>query len=83
VFWSTYTALLVHVALARDQLGNPNFEANKITRLYEECIQAASSTRWVWALTFASANEALAGRKIAVACGVVAGANARDPSAQM
>jgi hypothetical protein len=59
-FWSTYASLLSHVALARNKQGNPNFEANKITRLYEECIQAARSTRWVWALTFASANEALA-----------------------
>jgi hypothetical protein len=60
VFWSTYASLLTHVAQARNKQGNPNFEANKITRLYEECIQAALSTRWVWVLTFASANEALA-----------------------
>jgi hypothetical protein len=58
-FWSIYSSLLEFVALARGKQGEPNLEANKITRLYEECIQAAGSTRWVWALTFASANEAL------------------------
>jgi hypothetical protein len=38
----------------------PNFEPNKITRLYQECILAARGSRWVWALTFASSIEGLA-----------------------
>ena len=58
-FWSTYTRLLTLIARARGKDGSPNFESNKITRLYEECIQAARGSRWVWALTFASSIEAL------------------------
>ncbi|MGA8498336.1 MAG: hypothetical protein WB764_22810 [Xanthobacteraceae bacterium] len=58
-FWSSYAALLRYIALDRAKSGTPNFEANKITRLYEECIQAARGSRWVWALTFASSIEGL------------------------
>ena len=58
-FWSSYAALLRYIALDRAKSGMPNFEANKITRLYEECIQAARGSRWVWALTFASSVEGL------------------------
>jgi hypothetical protein len=57
-FWSLYAKLLV--ARARDEGGQPNFEANKVTKLYEEIIQAARGSRWVWALTFASSIEGLA-----------------------
>ena len=46
--------------MARDEGGQPNFEANKVTKLYEEIIQAARGSRWVWALTFASSIEGLA-----------------------
>lgn len=58
-FWSTYTQLLNLVARDRGKDGYPNFEANKVTRLYEECIYASRGSRWVWALTFASSIEAL------------------------
>jgi hypothetical protein len=58
-FWSLYSALLTFVVRARDERGQPNFESNKVTKLYEEIIQAARGTRWVWALTFASSIEAL------------------------
>lgn len=58
-FWSNYAALLRYIALDRAKSGMPNFEANKITRLYEECIQAAGGSRWVWGLTFASSIEGL------------------------
>jgi hypothetical protein len=54
-----YEALLSFVARARDKDGNPNFEPNKITELYEELIQASRGSRWVWALTFASTVEGL------------------------
>jgi hypothetical protein len=59
-FWSCYKQLLGLVARARDKAGLPNFEPHKITRLYEEIIQATNGSRWVWALTFASSIEALA-----------------------
>jgi hypothetical protein len=58
-FWSRYAELLGLIALARDENEHPNFEPHKVTRLYEECIQAARGSRWVWALTFASSIEAL------------------------
>jgi hypothetical protein len=48
------------IARARGNDGQPNFESHKITRLYEEIIQAALGSRWVWALTFASSVEGLA-----------------------
>jgi hypothetical protein len=54
VVWSRYVQLLTLIARAR------NFEPHKITRLYEEVVQAALGSRWVWALTFASSIEALA-----------------------
>jgi hypothetical protein len=59
-FWSSYVGLLALIARERDEGGNSNFEAHKITRLYDECIEASRVTRWVWALTIASSIEALA-----------------------
>jgi hypothetical protein len=58
-FWSCYCQLLRFIARSCDEAGNKNFEANNITRLYEEVIQATRGSRWVWALTFASSVEAL------------------------
>lgn len=58
--WARYVQLLTLIARARKEDGRPNFEPHKITRLYEEIIQAALGSRWVWALTFASGIEALA-----------------------
>jgi hypothetical protein len=58
-FWESYRRLLAYVAAARGADGNPNFEANKITALYGEVTQAAHGSRWVWALTYASAVEAM------------------------
>jgi hypothetical protein len=52
-FWGLYGELLTVIAKARD------FEAHKITNFYEEVIQAANASRWVWALTFASSIEGL------------------------
>jgi len=59
VFWSKYAGLLTFVVQARDENGLPNFEPNKVTKLYEEIIQASRGSRWVWALTFASSIEGL------------------------
>ena len=59
-FWYLYAQLLTFIAQSRDEGGQPNFEANKVTKLYEEIIQAARGSRWVWALTFASSIEGLA-----------------------
>jgi len=58
-FWGLYRQLLELVARALDKNGKPNFEHHKITRLYEELIQASRGSRWVWALTFASSIEAI------------------------
>ncbi|MES0213890.1 hypothetical protein NKL07_00130 [Mesorhizobium sp. C280B] len=58
-FWNLYAQILSYVALSRDSGGDPNFDRNKLTRLYEEVIQAASGSRWVWALTTASSVEAI------------------------
>lgn len=58
-FWSRYEELLTLIARARGNDGRPNFESHKITRLYEEIIQATVGTRWVWALTLAGSIEAL------------------------
>jgi hypothetical protein len=58
-FWQTYARLLTYIALARDEVGRPSFEANKITELYVEVIRAAHGSRWVWALTCASAIEGM------------------------
>ncbi|NNN18758.1 MAG: hypothetical protein HKL84_02765 [Acidimicrobiaceae bacterium] len=59
-FWTAYAQLLNLIAQARDKNGQRNFEAHKITRLYEELIQVSHGSRWVWALTFASSVEGLA-----------------------
>ena len=52
-FWDSYVRLLAYTSRTR------SFEANTITNLYVEVIQAASGSRWVWALTYASAAEGL------------------------
>ncbi|UWZ85254.1 hypothetical protein [Occallatibacter riparius] len=59
-FWQLYAALLTLIAEDRNDQGQPNFEAHRITRFYEEVIQASQGSRWVWCLTLASAAEALA-----------------------
>jgi hypothetical protein len=58
-FWETYSRLLTYIASERDRAGHPNLEANKLTELYGEVIDAAQGSRWVWALTYASAAEGL------------------------
>lgn len=58
-FWDLYRILLGYLASARDAEGQRNFESNKVTRLFEEIIQASRGSKWVWALTFASAIEGL------------------------
>lgn len=59
-FWAFYAAYLTYVALHRDADGCPNFEANELTRLHDEVIQARmSGSPWVIALCVASAIEGL------------------------
>ena len=59
-FWAFYAAYLTYVALHRDADGCPNFEANELTRLHDEVIQARTSgSPWVIALCVASAIEGL------------------------
>jgi hypothetical protein len=58
-FWESYRRLLSYIAARRDEAGHPDYEANRLTEFYEEVIQAAHGSRWVWSLTFASAVEGL------------------------
>jgi hypothetical protein len=58
-FWQCYRDILSLIARACTKEGDKNFEANDLTRLYEECIQASRGSRWIWALTFASGVEGL------------------------
>jgi hypothetical protein len=58
-FWGLYRGLLEMIAGARDEKGNPNFEQNKITRIFEEIVLASRGSRWIWALSFASSIEAI------------------------
>jgi hypothetical protein len=58
-FWELYAGLLMLIAKDRNKEGHPNFEAHRITRFYEEIIQASQGSRWVWCLTLASVAEAL------------------------
>lgn len=57
-FWDFYARYLTYVAEHRDKTGSPNFEANTLTRLHDEVIQARrAGSPWVIALTVASAVE--------------------------
>jgi hypothetical protein len=59
-FWQLYSALLTIIAEAKDPHGHLNFESNRITRYYEEIIQATQGSRWIMCMTLASAAEGLA-----------------------
>jgi len=59
-FWALYSSLLTLIAEARDEQGHPNFESHRITRFYEEVIQATQGSKWVLSMTLASAGEGLA-----------------------
>ncbi|MBN7809205.1 hypothetical protein JZX86_28205 [Agrobacterium rosae] len=59
-FWDVYSSLLLQIAATKLADGQPSFEANIITRHYEEMIHAAMGSRRVWLLTIASTVEALA-----------------------
>ena len=58
-FWSRYSQLLCLIAGAKGKDGKPEV-APKITRLYEELIEAGRGTHWIWALSFARTIEAIA-----------------------
>jgi hypothetical protein len=60
-FWKSFEALLRWTASARGKDGQPNFESNATTRLVEEIVQAEYlGSRWILALTLASAVESQA-----------------------
>ncbi|MBX3625035.1 MAG: hypothetical protein KF892_08500 [Rhizobacter sp.] len=57
-FWSFYEHYLTYVARHRNKRGSPEFEANSLTRLHDEVIQARTAgSHWVIALCVASAIE--------------------------
>lgn len=59
-FWSFYEHYLTYVAQHRNANGHPEFEANGLTRLHDEVIQARmAGSPWVIALCVASAVEGL------------------------
>jgi len=59
-FWSFYERYLTYVARHRNADGHPEFEANELTRLHDEVIQARmAGSHWVIALCVASAVEGL------------------------
>jgi hypothetical protein len=60
LFWQLYASLLTLFAEAKDEQGHPNFQSNRVTRFYEEIIQATQGSRWVLCLTLASTAEGLA-----------------------
>lgn len=59
-FWDLYAHYLSLVAGWRDDDGHQLFEANPVTRYYEEIIQATQGSRWVLCFTLASTAEGLA-----------------------
>ena len=62
-FWRCYEILLEHIAATVGDDGHPNFESNHSTRLVEEIAQAEYlGSRWILAMTLASAVESQAKR---------------------
>jgi hypothetical protein len=59
-FWKLYAALLKAITTARGENGLPDFQPHRITRFYEEIIQASQGSRWVLCMTLASAAEGIA-----------------------
>ena len=59
-FWELYAKYLEFVARGRSETGDPNFDANEVTRFYEEIIQASQVSRWVLSMSLASAAEGIA-----------------------
>ena len=59
-FWDLCAALLTLIAKGKNEQGLPNFETNRITRFYEEIVQASQGSRWVLCMTLASVAEGLA-----------------------
>jgi hypothetical protein len=60
-FWACFEALLRWISSARGKDGQPQFESNSTTRLCEEIVQAEYlGSRWILALTLASAVESQA-----------------------
>jgi hypothetical protein len=48
------------IAKGKNEQGLPNFEADRITRFYEEIMRASQGSRWVLCMTLASVAEGLA-----------------------
>ena len=59
-FWELYAALLAMIAKTRNEQGLADFQPHRVTRFYEEIIQASQGSRWVLCMTLASTAEGLA-----------------------
>lgn len=59
-FWCLYQDILTMIVNARDESGNPNFEAHPLTHNYHEIVQATKSSCWVLCMTLSSIAEGIA-----------------------
>jgi hypothetical protein len=60
-FWTFYELYLTYIARHRTKSGQPDFDANPLTRFHDEVIQAYfTRSNWVLALCVASAIEGIA-----------------------
>lgn len=58
-FWKLYSDLIILIATAKDEKGNPNFEEHSLTRFYKEIIQAIKGSKWILCMTLSSAVEGI------------------------
>lgn len=58
-FWQLYRELLVLVATSRDGSGDLHFEANPLSRYYQEIVLSSAATNWVICMTLSSAVEGI------------------------
>lgn len=58
-FWQLYRDLLVLVATSRNEKGEIQFEANPLSRYYQEIVLSSAATDWVICMTLSSAVEGI------------------------
>lgn len=58
-FWNLYQDLITLIATSRDGKGNLHFEANPLSRFYQEIIQSSAATNWIICMTLSSAVEGI------------------------
>lgn len=58
-FWTLYRDLLELVATSRDDKNELHFEANPLSRYYQEIVLSSAATNWVICMTLSSAVEGI------------------------